>query len=437
MILPTVAIVGRPNVGKSSLFNRILQKKLAVVDGQPGVTRDRNYAIGDWNGIEFRLVDTGGIVPEATDLMESMIYDQTDFAINESDVVILVVDTQVGIDPVDREIARRLNKSGKACVVTANKADNEILQNDIYDFMKLGLGEPMPVSATIGRGVGDLLDQVVELLPPLEEPSDAESNVIRVALVGRPNTGKSSFINKLIGQQRHIVTPIAGTTRDAIDTPFESEGQKYVLVDTAGLRRKYKVRENVEFYTNLRTTRAIDSCDVAVVLTDASDGLTMQDQHVLQQVMDNRRPAVLAVNKWDLVEKDSYTADKYTLEINDVLAKYSFLPVIYISALSGQRVPKVLAMVKTVHAENNKRIGTSELNEFLLEQIARKHPPSKQGKHIKIKYVTQSEVAPPTFLFFSNHPTLISKSYISYLGNRIRRQFGFEGVPIRLKFRKK
>jgi len=437
MILPTVAIIGRPNVGKSSLFNRMLQRKVAVVDGQPGVTRDRNYAVGDWNGIDFRLVDTGGIVPEADNLMESMIYDQTEFAINESDVVIMVVDTQVGIDPVDREIARRLNKSGKACVVTANKADNVSLQNEIYDFMRLGLGEPMPVSATVGLGVGDLLDRVVELLPPVEEQEDTESNVIRVALVGRPNTGKSSFINKLIGQQRHIVTPIAGTTRDAIDTPFESEGQNYVLIDTAGLRRKYKVHENVEFYTNLRTTRAIESCDVAVVLVDASAGVTMQDQHVLQQVMDNRRPAILTVNKWDLMEKDSSTADKYTREINDTLAKYSFLPVIYISALSGQRVPKVMELVKNVHGENNKRISTAELNEFLQETIARKHPPSKQGKHIKINYVTQSEVAPPTFLFFSNHPKLIAKSYISYLSNRIRQRFGFEGVPIRLKFRKK
>ncbi len=437
MRLPTVAIIGRPNVGKSSLFNRMLQKKVAVVDGQPGVTRDRNYAEGDWNGVSFLLVDTGGIIPEADDLMDSMIFDQTDFAINEADVVIMVVDTQVGIDPVDREISLRLNKSDKACVLTANKADNDELQNEIYDFMKLGLGEPMPVSATIGRGVGDLLDRVVDLLPPVEERTDAESGLIRVALVGRPNTGKSSFINKLIGQERHIVTPIAGTTRDAIDTPFESEGQRYVLVDTAGLRRKYKVHENVEFYTNLRTTRAIESCDVAVVLVDASDGVTVQDQRVLQQVMDNRRPAVLAVNKWDVVEKDSFTADKYTRDINDILAKYSFLPVIYISALTGQRVPKVLAMVKDVHGENNKRIATAELNEFLQETVNRKHPPSKQGKHIKINYVTQSEVAPPTFLFFSNHPKLIAKSYISYLGNRIRQKFGFEGVPIRLKFRKK
>jgi len=256
-------------------------------------------------------------------------------------------------------------------------------------------------------------------------------------LVGRPNVGKSSFINKLIGEERHIVTPIAGTTRDAVDTPFEYEDQKYILIDTAGLRRKYKIHENIEFYTSLRTIRAIENCDVALVLVDASDGLTSQDQHLLEQVFNNRRSALLVINKWDLIEKDSFTADKFTLNINDELAKNRHLPVIYISALTGQRVHKVLKLVKNGYEESQKRITTSVLNDFLQKIIGQKHPPAKQGKYIKIHYVTQSEIAPPTFIFFTNHPKLIDKSYISYISNRIRDNFGFAGVPFRVKFKKK
>ena len=436
MKIPTVAIIGRPNVGKSSLFNRFLRRKIAVVAEQPGVTRDRNYAVCDWNGRSFYLIDTGGIVADSDNLMEKLIYDQTEFAVNEADLVLFLVDTQVGPDPAEKRIARRLSRSGKNSLLIANKADTDQWELETHEFFKLGLGEPIPVSATGGRGVGDLLDKLVAHLPPPDETS-SRSDAIRVALVGRPNVGKSSFINKLIGQDRLIVTPMAGTTRDAVDTPFELNGQQFELIDTAGLRKTYKVHENIEFYTNLRTKRAIAECDVAIVLVDATASVTAQDKRILEQVITNRRAAILAVNKWDLIEKDSRTADEFTRQIKDLLARFAYVPVIYISALTGQRVAKTMSMVSDVYAETNKRIATSPLNEFLQRTVGRQHPPARQGKYIKFNYVTQSEVAPPTFLFFVNHPKLIEKSYIGYLSNQIRREYGFEGVPIRLKFRRK
>lgn len=438
MSMPTVAIVGRPNVGKSSLFNRILQRRQAVVEKTPGVTRDRNYAVADWNGQSFHLVDTGGLAPETDELMDRLIYDQAQFAIGEADLVVFVVDTKTGVDPVDRRIAQILNKEGKPTLLLANKADSDEDALTIYEFHKLGIGDPMAVSATSGRGMGDMLDELVNALPRQEHAEgELDETVIRVAFVGRPNVGKSSFINKLLGQERLIVSPIAGTTRDAVDTPFEFEGRRYVLVDTAGLRRKYKVHENIEFYTSLRTTRAIDSCDVAVVLVDAQDKMTTQDQRVLEQVLEKRRACVLLVNKWDLIEKDTNTAQEFTRSINDTIGHYAWLPVIYVSALTGQRVIKVLGAVDRVYHESRRRIATSELNEFLQRTIARKHPPAQKGKYIQIKYMTQSEIAPPTFVFFVNRPELVDRTYISYLSNQLRQVFGFEGVPIRLKFRRK
>jgi len=435
MRLPTVAIVGRPNVGKSSLFNRFMKRRLAVVEETPGVTRDRNYAVCDWNGVYFNLVDTGGIDLEAAELMNRMIHDQAEFAISEADLVVFIVDCQVGTDPIDLKIAAKLKKAGKSCLLVANKADTEESEYEAFDLMKLGLGEPFAVSAMIGRNIGDLLDRLVGMIPAAEP--EAEAGAIRVAVVGRPNVGKSSFINQLLGQPRLIVTPIAGTTRDAVDTPFEFEDEKYILIDTAGLRRKYRVNENIEFYTNIRTTRAVEGCDIAVVLIDASDKLTVQDQRILQQVYETRRPAVLVVNKWDLIEKKTNTADEYAREIRDALAKNADLPIIFISAATGQRALKVLSIVQQVHSENNKRIPTSQLNDFISEVLNRNHPPSRRGKHIRFYYVTQTEVAPPTFVFFSNHPTLLDRSYIGYLDNQIKREYGFSGVPIRLKFKKK
>ena len=436
MSLPIVAIVGRTNVGKSSLFNRFLRRRLAVVDPEPGVTRDRNYAVCDWNGREFRLVDTGGMTPGTRDVMEKAITDQADFALHEADLVLFVVDVQVGPDDHDERLARILHKSGKPCILVANKADDDFLENEVFSLARLGLGKPWPVSATVGRGIGDLLDAVVGLLPAPGEDVTPEG-AIRVALVGRPNVGKSSFINRLLGEERLLVSAVAGTTRDAVDTPFELDGQAYVLIDTAGLRRHYKVQENIEFYTNLRAERAIEDCHVAVVLVDAADGYTSQDQRILAQVLESRRPAVMAVNKWDLVEKDTHTADRFSEAIKESMAKFAFVPLIYVSALSGQRLGKVLELVKRVHAEHNKRISTPDLNELLKKAFGRRKPPAKQGKFIQLKYITQTEVAPPTFVIFANHPQLVDKGYLSYLSNQLRAEFGFEGSPIRLKCRRK
>lgn len=436
-MLQTVAIVGRPNVGKSTLFNRILKKRIAVIDEVPGVTRDRNYATTDWIGRNFFLVDTGGMVPQTDDLMEQMIYEQAEFAIDEADVVLLMVDTQVGIDSVDLMIARMLQRAGKKTLVVANKVDNEDIAPDVFEFVKLGLGEPIPVSSTIGLGIGELLDALVEALPDQASDVEQDSGLIRLAVVGRPNVGKSSFINKLLGENRLIVTPIAGTTRDSVDTPFHYDGDDFMLVDTAGLRRKFKVQENIEFYTNLRTDRAVATADIVVLLIDAARGLSTQDQKILDSVFAKRRSAVLAINKWDLIEKDSFTADKYSLEIADLLAKYAHIPAVFISALSGQRVTKVLELTKIVYNESRKKIPTPELNDFLQQIIGRNHPPARRGKHIKINYMTQTEIGPPTFLFFANYPILIDKSYISYIENQIRHKYGFKGVPFRLKFRKK
>ncbi len=436
MSLPLVAIVGRPNVGKSSLFNRILRKRLAVVDPTSGVTRDRHYSLCDWIGRDFRLVDTGGMVPDSIDKMEQAIFEQSDLAIEEADVILLVVDVGTGADTIDITLARKLLKSGRPTILVVNKVDMDSQENDVFEFMKLGLGDPFPISAMVGRGIAEVLDKAVELLPQVPDYVP-EEGVIRVALIGRPNVGKSSFINKLMGEERHIVSPIAGTTRDATDSSYQIGDRKYTLVDTAGLRRKYKVKENIEFYTYLRTTRAIDNCDVAVLLIDGAESVTTQDQKILTQIMESRRAAVLAINKWDLVEKDSKTVDKFSLDIKDAIAKYAYLPMIFCSALSGQRVAKVMSFVDKVHAENNKRISTSELNEFLKVAYSKKKPPARKNKHIKFNYVTQSETAPPTFIFFCNHPTLVDKAYLSYLTNQLRAEYGFVGVPIRVKCRKK
>jgi GTP-binding protein len=377
MNLPIVAVIGRPNVGKSSLFNRLLKQNLAVVDETPGVTRDRNYAICEWNGVKFRLVDTGGIIEKEGDEMQRHIFDQAMFAVNEADLVLFLVDSRTGPSDIDVNISRRLKKIYDKTILVANKADSDKVESKIFEFMKLGIGEPFPVSAAVGRNMGDLLDLVVSRLPE-QARGAGDDATIRVAVVGRPNVGKSSFINKLIGQERLIVTPIAGTTRDAIDTIFEFENRQYTLIDTAGLRKRYKVHEDIEFYTNLRTTRAIENCHVAILIVDAFEGLTTQDQKILEQVLANRRSAVLAVNKWDLIEKDEKTADKFSRAINKVLARHAFLPVVYISALSGQRLHKVLQLVALAFDESRRKISTGELNKFLQNAFSRRHPPAKE-----------------------------------------------------------
>lgn len=431
MKLQTVAIVGRPNVGKSTLMNRLIRKRHAVVYDEPGSTRDRNYAECDWNGKSFRLVDTGGAVPNSSDEMERMIFDQSQFAVHESDVILYLVDTKVGTQPDDFKLAKIFRESGKPIILVANKADTPEPPAEVYDFLRLGLGEPCSISATGGLGIGELLDAIVEKLPPQPE-GEIEDGAIRIAVVGKPNVGKSSFINKLLGEERHIVSDIAGTTRDSVDSVVEYDNQKFVLIDTAGLRRKYKVHENVEFYTTLRTTRAIESCDVAIVLAD-SQGITTQDQRILTQVLDARRAAILVVNKWDLIEKDNKTADEFTKALQERLARLDFVPIIFISALTGQRVQKVLTLAHKVYEQHHRHIETSELNDFLREAFGRRKPPAAQGKHIQFKYVTQTDTAPPSFVFFTTHPTLIDRSYLVYLENQLRERFGFDGVPIRIR----
>jgi len=436
MSLPLVALIGRPNVGKSSLFNRFLKKRIAIIDDRPGITRDRNYSICEWSGREFYLIDTGGIIPGAKGLIEKMVLEQAEIAIEQADVIALIVDCQTGVDQVDERIASSLIKAGKRVALFVNKADNDLAENEQYQFKRLGLGEPMAVSATVGRGIGEALDRIISLLPN-SGIDEKEKEVIKIAVIGRPNVGKSSFINKLIGEERVLVSPVPGTTRDAVDTPFELDGKNYVLVDTAGLRRKSRVADQLEYYTTLRTLRTIENCHIAVVLVDASEGMIVQDLKIIEDAMESRRGIVLAVNKWDLIEKDGKTAEIFSSQIKEYARTLSFIPVIYISSLTGQRVSKTLSHVDQVYSNWSRNVPTAELN-TLVEQIMERQPPaSVRGKHIRIMYAAQVDVRPPTLIFFCNHPDLIQKSYIRYIENQLREKYDFSGVPLRIKFRKK
>lgn len=436
MKLPLVALIGRPNVGKSSLFNRFLKKRVAIVDDRPGITRDRNYSICEWAGREFFLIDTGGMVPGSKSGMEKMVLEQSETAIAQADVIIFIVDCQTGLSNTDQKIAQKLLKGEKRVLMAANKADDDFSENERFQFERLGLGEPLPVSATAGRGIGEILDRIVALLPDGEtEGTDTET--IKIAVIGRPNVGKSSFINRLIGEERVIVSPVPGTTRDAVDTPFEIDGRRYILVDTAGLRRKEKVTEDLEFFTTLRTLRAVDDCHVALVLVDASEGLILQDLKVVESALETRRAIVLAVNKWDLIEKDEKTSDIFTSQIKDFARTLAFIPVIYISSLTGQRVAKTLTVVNSVFENWSREIPTGELNNFI-EEIVRKQPPAAvRGKYMKILYGTQVGIRPPSFLLFCNYPDLLQKSYLRYIENQMRERFNFEGAPLRIKFKRK
>ncbi|MEW5925669.1 MAG: ribosome biogenesis GTPase Der, partial [Candidatus Zixiibacteriota bacterium] len=406
MSTPLVAIIGRPNVGKSSVFNRFLRKKLAIVDDTPGVTRDRNYSLCDWAGREFYLIDTGGMIPNTKTGINRMVLEQSEIAIDQADLIVFIVDSRTGPDEVDEKIAAKLQKSGKKVLLVANKADNDTQEYERFQFMRLGLGEPLAVSATVGRNIGEALDLIVEMLPSAESEKE-DTEAVRIAVIGKPNVGKSMFINRLIGEERTIVSPVPGTTRDAVDTPFELDGKKYVLIDTAGLRKKAKVKEDIEYFTTLRTLRAIEGCHVALVLVDASQGLTVQDLKVIEDAVEARKGIVMAVNKWDLVEKDERTADIFTAQIREFARTISYLPVIYISALTGQRVLKTISLVDHIYENWHSEISTPELNNFL-EEITQKQPPAAvQGKYIKLFYVTQSGVRPPTFMFFCNHPNLL------------------------------
>ncbi|RPI03769.1 MAG: ribosome biogenesis GTPase Der [Calditrichaeota bacterium] len=433
---PIVAIVGRPNVGKSTLFNRIIRKRVAIVDDQPGVTRDRHYATTDWAGVDFDLLDTGGYVPSSNDIFEQAIRKQVNYALYEADLVIFLTDATTGITPLDIDIAEILQKSGKKTLLVVNKVDNEHREDELYDFFQLGLGDPLGVSAIGGRAVGDFLDRVVELLPKGAAPKEQEVS-LKLAILGRPNVGKSSFVNAVLGQDKMIVTEIAGTTRDSIDTRVHYQGRSLILIDTAGLRKRARVNENIEFFSTVRTGNAIERCDVAVVMIDATELMTDQDKTIIMTAADLGKGVVIAVNKWDLIEKDSLTARRFEKDMQDKLRDLNFLPIMFISALTKQRIYKVLEVAFSVHEERMKRLVTADLNRWLQEAIEQHHPPAFGTKWVKINYVTQTKISPPLFIFFTNEPKGIKKNYRNYLENKLREQFGFFGVPIRLAFRRK
>lgn len=436
MPVPIIAIIGRPNVGKSTLFNRLLKRRIAVVDDQPGITRDRNYAFTTWNRKGFYLVDTGGYVPSNNTAIEKLVKAQAEIAITEADMVLFLVDAKVGTQSVDLEIAQRLRRTRKQVILVANKVDGIKDETDAYSLSKLGLGEATLISALGGRNIGDLLDQIISNLPQeIDYPEKKES--IQVAVIGRPNVGKSSFVNALVGAEKLIVSETPGTTRDAIDTEIEIDGQSYTLIDTAGLKRRTKIKESLEYYTTLRTLRSIERCDVALILTEAQVGYSNQDAKIISEVMDLRKGMVLAINKWDLIEKDEKTADRYTKALKEEAPYIKYIPLIYISAKTKQRVKAVMGLILQVYLERKKRIETSVLNDKLGKEIKTKPPASVKGRYIKIYYVTQTDIKPPTFVFFCNYPELLQKSYLRYLENKIREHFGFLGSPIRIRIKKR
>ncbi len=431
-----VAIVGRPNVGKSTLFNRLTESRRAIVHDEPGVTRDRVYASANWNGITFDVVDTGGFVPNSADRFEQAIREQVHIALEEADALFFVTDVTTGVTEPDAEMAALLRKTQKPVFVVANKADNEERRWEASVFYELGLGEVYPVSATNGTGTGELLDALTGSMADGDEAS-APDDRPHLAVIGRPNVGKSSLVNALLGEERSIVTEIAGTTRDAIDSVLKFHGQEVVLVDTAGLRRRSRVRENVEFFSVLRTERAIQRSHVAILLLDATQGLEMQDIRVLKRAEELRKGLLVVVNKWDLVEKETNTARDYQRLIHERLRTLEYVPVLFVSALTKQRIGRVLESALKIVEERRKRVPTSRLNEVLQDALARHSPPMHRNRPVKIKYATQVADDPPVIAFFCNQPKGIHESYRRFLENRLRDAFGFEGVPLTLVFKAK
>ncbi|NOZ26621.1 MAG: ribosome biogenesis GTPase Der [Chloroflexi bacterium] len=446
---PIVALVGRPNVGKSTLFNRIIGERRAIVEDIPGTTRDRLYAETEWAGVPFVLVDTGGLelldlssqpnetTPEPLSVASAdfipAIRTQAQIAIDEADVIIFLVDVRDGVTPADMDVADLLRTTQKPVVLAVNKADNEAWERAAAEFWELGLGEPYPISALHGRGVGDLLDAVLGRFPQQLEEEEEEG--VRIAIVGRPNVGKSSLLNALLRQERAIVSEIPGTTRDAIDTELEWEGEHIILIDTAGIRRRGRIERGVEYYSVLRALRAIERSDVVLLLIDASEGVTAQDTHVAGYVLEAGKGIVVLVNKWDLIEKDTYTMNTYTQQVRAALNFMDYVPVLFISAKTRQRVNQVIPTALRVHRERFVRLSTADLNRVLREAVTRHQPPSKKGKRLRFYYVTQTGVCPPTFVFFINDRELLHFSYERYLENVIRSFYPFEGTPIRLLFR--
>lgn len=437
MAKPIVAIVGKPNVGKSTLFNYIVGTRISIVEDTPGVTRDRVYAQANWRGREFTLIDTGGIEPDSEDVILSQMRKQANLAIEMADVIVFLTDIQQGVTATDEEIAIMLKKSKKPIVLVCNKSDSYgKTDTAVYEFYNLGLGDPYAISATNAKGIGDMLDAIYENFPPQEEPQ-IEGEVIKVAIIGKPNVGKSSLINKIVGDNRVIVSDIAGTTRDAIDTEFENEHGKYVLIDTAGVRKKSKVNENIERYSVMRSLLAIERADVCLMMIDANEGVTDQDAKIAGEAHEAGKGIILVVNKWDVYEKETGTLEKYEKEVYQKLSYLSYAPILFISAKTGQRVDKLFDMINMVANQNAMRISTSMLNQVINEAIAIRQPPSDKGRRLKILYITQASTKPPTFVIFVNSKKLFHFSYERYLVNQIRKEFGMQGTPIRVITREK
>ena len=434
---PTVAIIGKPNVGKSTFFNYIVGSRISIVEDTPGVTRDRVYAETNWRGRNFTVVDTAGIEPESEDIIISQMREQAQMAIEIADVIIFLTDVKQGVTAADQEIALMIKKSKKPVVLVCNKADNMSRdRNEIYEFYNLGIGEPYPISAANALGIGDVLDEIFENLPEKKAGED-EDDRIRVAVIGKPNVGKSSLINKILGQNRTIVSSIAGTTRDAIDTEYENQYGKYVLIDTAGIRRKSKVKESIEKFSIMRTLLAIERADVCLMMIDANEGVTDQDAKIAGEAHEAGKGIIIVVNKWDEYEKETGTLEKYKKEIYNKLSYLSYAPIIFISAKTGQRVDKLFNMINNVAEQNAMRVSTSVLNQVINEAIAIVQPPSDKGRRLKILYGTQVSTKPPTFVIFVNSKELFHFSYERYLVNQIRKEFGLEGTPIRVICREK
>lgn len=434
---PVVAIIGRPNVGKSTLFNRLVASRVAIVDGEPGVTRDRLYAEVEWKGRGFFLVDTGGLVFGEEEEVQALVRRQVEVAIREADLVLLVVDGRQGVMPVDQDIAMVLREHGKSCMLVVNKIDNPELEGRVAEFYELGLGDPFPVSAAHGRNIGDLLDAIVAAVPEVGAP-EQEAMAIKVALLGRPNVGKSSLVNRLLGEERVVVDTRPGTTRDAVDTLLEREGKRYLLIDTAGLKRKARKSSSIEYYSMARSIRALKRCDVALLVLDAKEGVTSQDKRIAGRISDEGKAVVIVVNKWDLIPKGADTARVYEEAIRSALYFIDYAPIVFVSALTGLRVCRILEVVEAVAAEGVRRVPTPALNR-VIEDAALLSPPPAAGPRRRsgIFYATQVGVKPPTFVLFADEPRVIPEHYDRYLERRLREAFGFAGNPVRIYWRRK
>ena len=437
MAKPMVAIIGKPNVGKSTFFNYIIGKRLSIVEDLPGVTRDRVYGEANWRGRNFTLIDTGGIEPKSDDIILKQMKDQADIAISIADVIVFLTDIKQGVTAADQEIALMLKKSKKPVVLVCNKADNfGKTSEDIYEFYNLGLGDPYPVSSANAIGIGDVLDAIYEKFPEKED-NDEDKEIINVAVIGKPNVGKSSLVNKILGENRVIVSNIAGTTRDAIDSYFENSKGKYNFIDTAGIRKKNKISESIEKFSIMRSLLAIERADVCLLLIDANEGVTEQDTKIAGEAHEAGKGVIIVINKWDEVEKTTGTLEKYTKEVYNKLSYLAYAPIIFISAKTGQRVDKLFDMINKVASNNSMRVSTSMLNQVINEAIAVVQPPTDKGRRLKILYATQASTKPPTFVIFVNNKELFHFSYERYLVNQIRTNFGLEGTPIRVISREK